>query len=169
MFFLYREEERFREAVKNFQRHRGSNEEVLSLKFHPPSWTPSASTRKPVPDVVCHRVYTQRLLCQSLHHMVMWETLFTHLYTKRRRPPPSNYTGTNTMQSFCAELWNIFENPSVVFLRPLILVLFYFPVVTLKLYRYWAQSQKSWVPLLGVPFISCGTLGESLFFSSCHW
>lgn len=126
----------------------------MSLKFYPLSWTSSASTNNPVPDVVCHHVYTQRLLCQSLNHMVMWETLFTHLHMKRRRPPPTKYTGTDTMQSFCTELWNIFESPSVVFLGLLILILFYFSVVTLKLYRYWAQSQKSWVPLLDVPFIS---------------
>lgn len=109
---------------KYVQKYRDSNEEVLSLKFYPPSWTSSASTSKPVLEVVCPHVYTQRLLCQSLHQMVMWETLFTHLHTKRRRPPLTKYTGTNTMQSFYGELWNIFENPSVVFLD-LNLILFF--------------------------------------------
>lgn len=119
--------------------------------------------------MVCHHAYTRtKPLCQSLHHMVMWETLFTHLHTKRRRPPSAKYTGTNTMQSFHGELWNVFENPSVVFLRLLVLIVFYVSVVMLKLYRYWVQHQKSWVSILVVPFISCVTLGKSLFFSSFH-
>lgn len=96
---------------------------------------------------------------------MMWETLFTYLSTKERTPPPTNTTSLHWDKCDIVILRRAvgtsLKNPSVIFLRPL--TSFYFSLVILKWYRYWAKSQKSWVPILHVPFISCVTWVRPFF------